>query len=120
VTRVRRGPSISRGRQPNSRAVLRRGGEVCELLLISSELFHPARRGNRRKAAGAAGTALADGVQGECAVNERDNSPGTVNTAESICDIVLRDGSTLALRPARESDGPAIIRFFEGLSPASL
>lgn len=53
-------------------------------------------------------------------MNERDDSPGTLNTTDSICDIVLRDGSTLALRRAHEGDAPAIVTFFEGLSPASL
>ena len=50
----------------------------------------------------------------------RDGSPAVVNTADSISDIVLRDGSTLALRRARDSDTPAIARFFDGLSQQSL
>jgi acetate---CoA ligase (ADP-forming) len=39
---------------------------------------------------------------------------------DPVCDIVLRDGSTLAVRRARESDGPAILQFFGGLSRESL
>jgi acetate---CoA ligase (ADP-forming) len=35
------------------------------------------------------------------------------------CDVVLRDGSTLTLRPARDDDGPAILAFLNDLSPNS-
>ena len=38
---------------------------------------------------------------------------------EGICDVVLRDGSTLGLRPVREDDVPALAVFFENLSPES-
>ena len=38
------------------------------------------------------------------------------NTHNLICDIVLRDGSTLALRYAREADVPALAAFFDALS----
>src|SRR5471032_264361 len=34
-------------------------------------------------------------------------------------DVVLRDGSTLRLRPPTPADGPALVRFFERLSPES-
>jgi len=34
-------------------------------------------------------------------------------------DVVLRDGSTLALRPAVKADVPALVDFFSGLSPES-
>jgi acetyl coenzyme A synthetase (ADP forming)-like protein len=35
-------------------------------------------------------------------------------------DVVLRDGSTLRLRPVRPEDEPALLRFFQSLSPESL
>jgi acetate---CoA ligase (ADP-forming) len=35
-------------------------------------------------------------------------------------DVVLRDGSTVRVRPAREADAPAVRAFYEGLSPASV
>jgi acetate---CoA ligase (ADP-forming) len=35
-------------------------------------------------------------------------------------DVVLRDGSTLRLRPVRPDDAPALLGFFERLSPESL
>src|SRR5262245_66036479 len=35
-------------------------------------------------------------------------------------DVILRDGSTLRLRPPREADGDALLEFFTGLSPHSL
>ena len=34
-------------------------------------------------------------------------------------DVVLRDGSTLRLRPTTAADGPALVEFFERLSPES-
>jgi acetyl coenzyme A synthetase (ADP forming)-like protein len=34
-------------------------------------------------------------------------------------DVVLRDGSTLTLRPGRDEDVPALLQFFESLSPES-
>ena len=37
----------------------------------------------------------------------------------SLCDVVLRDGSTLPLRPAGQDDIGALISFFAGLSPES-
>ena len=45
-----------------------------------------------------------------------------MQTAENVdlpFDIVLRDGSTLALRPATAVDVAALCAFFEGLSPVS-
>ena len=35
-------------------------------------------------------------------------------------DVILRDGSTLRLRPPAAADGPALLRLFQGLSPTSL
>jgi acetate---CoA ligase (ADP-forming) len=49
-----------------------------------------------------------------------DGTLATLEVPDAIYDIVLRDGSTLALRRARESDAPAIVRFFEALSRQSL
>ena len=44
----------------------------------------------------------------------------TAESADSLpFDIVLRDGSTLALRPARATDVPELCAFFEALSPTS-
>jgi acetyl coenzyme A synthetase (ADP forming)-like protein len=40
-------------------------------------------------------------------------------TEPPVRDIVLRDGSTLALRPGRASDVDSLLRFFEGLTPQS-
>jgi len=42
-------------------------------------------------------------------------SVGTV-LDDQLCDVVLRDGSTLALRRARHDDVPELLRFFNGLS----
>src|SRR5687768_3250343 len=39
--------------------------------------------------------------------------------ADALCDVVLRDGSTLALRPARADDVPALVAFFAALSDDS-
>jgi acetyl coenzyme A synthetase (ADP forming)-like protein len=41
------------------------------------------------------------------------------DSSPSLDDVVLRDGSTLALRPAVSSDVPALVAFFAGLSPES-
>jgi acetate---CoA ligase (ADP-forming) len=49
-----------------------------------------------------------------------DGTLATLQVPDAIYDIVLRDGSTLALRRARESDTSGIVRFFEGLSRQSL
>ena len=38
---------------------------------------------------------------------------------EQRCDVVLRDGSTLALRPVRGTDVDALAAFFAALSPES-
>jgi acetyl coenzyme A synthetase (ADP forming)-like protein len=38
---------------------------------------------------------------------------------EQFCDVVLRDGSTLAVRPGVENDIDALVTFFSGLSPES-
>ncbi len=38
---------------------------------------------------------------------------------EQLCDVVLRDGSTLGLRSVRQTDVAALIAFFEALSPES-
>ena len=43
----------------------------------------------------------------------------TVTEPAIVRDIVLRDGSTLALRPGRESDVDAILKFFDELTPQS-
>lgn len=40
-------------------------------------------------------------------------------TDDLTCDIVLRDGTTLLLRPATDADVPALERFFGELSPTS-
>ena len=40
-------------------------------------------------------------------------------TDERICDVVLRDGSTLAVRPVPDDDINALVRFFTELSPES-
>jgi acetate---CoA ligase (ADP-forming) len=37
-----------------------------------------------------------------------------------VFDVILRDGSTLRLRPPGEGDGPALLRLFQGLSTESL
>jgi acetate---CoA ligase (ADP-forming) len=47
-------------------------------------------------------------------------SAAALQVVNPIYDIVLRDGSTLALRRAVEGDTAAIVRFFEGLSRQSL
>ena len=39
---------------------------------------------------------------------------------EREADVVLRDGSTVHVRPVRADDGPAIRKFLEGLSPESI
>ena len=44
---------------------------------------------------------------------------GIVFADYQLCDVVLRDGSTLALRPVRESDIDALVAFFDALSPQS-
>jgi acetyl coenzyme A synthetase (ADP forming)-like protein len=44
-------------------------------------------------------------------------SPGPIN--DQLCDVVLRDGSTLPLRPVRGDDIGALVTFFAGLSPES-
>ena len=36
------------------------------------------------------------------------------------CDVVLRDGTTLRLRPLRPDDGTALHRFLDALSPDSV
>jgi acetyl coenzyme A synthetase (ADP forming)-like protein len=38
---------------------------------------------------------------------------------EQLWDVVLRDGSTLTLRATRDADVPALVRFFQELSPES-
>ena len=43
----------------------------------------------------------------------------TVPEPVAIRDIVLRDGSTLALRPGRAGDADALLQFFAQLSPQS-
>src|SRR5512145_2721756 len=40
--------------------------------------------------------------------------------AALVQDVILRDGTTLRLRPPTEADGPAVLRFFAGLSRESL
>ncbi|HEY7862222.1 MAG TPA: GNAT family N-acetyltransferase, partial [Thermoanaerobaculia bacterium] len=46
--------------------------------------------------------------------------PGFEYPERYEADIVLRNGSTLRLRPIRASDGPLLRRFHDGLSPESL
>jgi acetate---CoA ligase (ADP-forming) len=48
------------------------------------------------------------------------NGRAALQAVDPIYDIVLRDGSTLALRRAVQGDTPVITRFFEGLSRQSL
>src|SRR5690242_1928047 len=43
-----------------------------------------------------------------------------MQTAIPPIDVVLRDGSTVCVRPAVDRDIPALLRFFQGLSPQSL
>jgi acetate---CoA ligase (ADP-forming) len=43
-----------------------------------------------------------------------------VATVTDVVDVILRDGSTLRLRPPRQNDGEALLRFFAGLSVRSL
>jgi acetate---CoA ligase (ADP-forming) len=38
---------------------------------------------------------------------------------DQLCDVVLRDGSTIALRSVRDSDVEALVAFFNALSPES-
>ena len=40
--------------------------------------------------------------------------------SEREADVVLRDGATVHVRPVRTTDGPAIRKFLEGLSPESI
>ena len=40
--------------------------------------------------------------------------------ADDVRDVVLRDGSTLRLRPPTRADLDAVIAFFSGLSPESM
>jgi acetyl coenzyme A synthetase (ADP forming)-like protein len=42
-----------------------------------------------------------------------------VTELATVRDIVLRDGSTLALRPGREADAGALLKFFDNLTPQS-
>ena len=37
-----------------------------------------------------------------------------------VADVILRDGSTLRLRPPREADASAVLQLFRGLTPESL
>ena len=39
---------------------------------------------------------------------------------KDVVDVILRDGSTLRLRPPAEDDADSILRFFEALSQQSL
>ena len=43
-----------------------------------------------------------------------------VATVTDVVDVILRDGSTLRLRPPRRADADALLRFFRGLSERSL
>ena len=65
---------------------------------------------------------MSGAVQG-CPESTEDSAPrGSVSidyAASLPCDIVLRDGSTLALRPAIVTDVPALCMLFEALSPDS-
>jgi RimJ/RimL family protein N-acetyltransferase len=44
----------------------------------------------------------------------------TAPLGNQLCDVVLRDGSTLPLRAVRHDDLDALVAFFAGLSPESL
>jgi acetyl coenzyme A synthetase (ADP forming)-like protein len=44
----------------------------------------------------------------------------TMATITDVVDVILRDGSTLRLRPPRGDDADALLRFFAGLSERSL
>jgi acetyl coenzyme A synthetase (ADP forming)-like protein len=44
----------------------------------------------------------------------------SITPAVAAADVVLRDGSTMRLRPPGSEDGPALLRFFEALSDQSL
>jgi acetyl coenzyme A synthetase (ADP forming)-like protein len=44
----------------------------------------------------------------------------TMTTAADVVDVVLRDGTTLRLRPPTRDDADALLAFFEGLSQRSL
>jgi acetyl coenzyme A synthetase (ADP forming)-like protein len=43
-----------------------------------------------------------------------------VSAEPHVLDVILRDGSTLRLRPPGEDDGPALLALFQGLSTESL
>ena len=43
-----------------------------------------------------------------------------VVTMDPVRDVILRDGSTLRLRPPTQPDGPAVLAFFEALSDESV
>jgi acetyl coenzyme A synthetase (ADP forming)-like protein len=43
-----------------------------------------------------------------------------VSAEPHVLDVILRDGSTLRLRPPGQVDGPALLALFQGLSPESL
>ncbi len=45
--------------------------------------------------------------------------PPSATEPATVRDIVLRDGSTLAMRPGRESDAGALLKFFDELTPLS-
>ena len=45
--------------------------------------------------------------------------PGVAVETQAF-DVILRDGSTLRLRPPAAADGPALLALFQGLSPTSL
>src|SRR5437773_1278605 len=44
----------------------------------------------------------------------------SITPAVAAADVVLRDGSTMRLRPPGSEDGPTLLRFFEALSDQSL
>ena len=45
---------------------------------------------------------------------------GAMVSDPQTADVILRDGSTLRLRPPREADAPAVLELFRGLTPESL
>ncbi len=46
-------------------------------------------------------------------------APATPAAGAAPVDVILRDGSTLRLRPPVAADAEAVLEFFEGLSPSS-
>ena len=49
-----------------------------------------------------------------------ESSPSTTSGAPEALDVILRDGTTLRLRPPRVEDEKALLEFLDGLSEQSL